>query len=132
MSNLNVTGFKPIVSTNNPDTDLRNFAKTNRLSLEQAEKILQSAFGNPPKTTKTNQESADTPVKITTQTQQNKQPKTLTVKGYKSIPSTGNPETDAKNFAKTNKISIEQAKKLLAATYGNPQTSSSKSLDILS
>lgn len=116
MSNLSVSGFKTIVSTNNPDKDLRNFAKTNKLSLEQAKEVLQSAFGNPSKVTQTNQ---------------NKPPKTLAVKGYKSIPVTGNPETDAKNFAKTNKISIEQAKKLLAATYGNPQTTQQK-LDIVS
>ena len=42
------------------------------------------------------------------------------ISGYSSVKCTGNPETDAQNFADANGISLEEAKSILSSNFGSP------------
>ena len=46
-NNLNVSGYKAVKRTGNPDQDAQSFAQANNISLNEAKSILQAKFGNP-------------------------------------------------------------------------------------
>ncbi len=106
--------YKSIKCTGNPDTDAKNFAAANNITVDEAKSILSSKFGAPGSNSNAPKIGEDMLV------------------DYKSVKSTGDPDTDAKNFATANNISIDKAKTLLEGKYGKPPQVKSNVLENIS
>lgn len=94
--------YKSVKCTGNPDTDAKNFAEANNITVDEAKRILSSKFGAPGSNSNAPKIGEDMIV------------------DYVAVKSTGNPDIDAKNFAEANNISLEKAKALLEEKYGKP------------
>ncbi len=106
--------YKSIKCTGNPDTDAKNFAAANNITVDEAKSILSSKFGAPGSNSNAPKIGEDMLV------------------DYKSVKSTEDPDTDAKNFATANNISIDKAKTLLEEKYGKPPQAKSNVLENIS
>ena len=116
-SNTSRIDASSVKRTGNPDQDAKNFAKKMGISVDEAKNQLRAMFGNPEakkaEDSTSSQKTSDNP--FSNKIDESK------------VKMTGNPDTDAKNFAKKMNISVEEAKKQLKAQYGDPTQKSSSS-----
>ncbi len=118
-----------IKRTGNPDQDAKNFAMKMGITIDEAKNQLRAMFGNPeaPKVNNStsSQQATDNPFSGNNNTVTNNADNSKI--DANSIRKTGNPDQDAKNFAKQMGITIDQAKEQLKAKYGDPTEKSSSS-----
>ena len=113
-SNFEISGYKSVQCSGNPDQDAQNFATANGISLSEAKKILSGQFGNPVKNSNNQNTSEKTKITVDSTDADAELADDVDFK-----PS-GDPQEDVKKYAELRGISQDEAKAELEEKYGKP------------